>query len=208
VAPLWTVLARGPRKGPEALGGGQGGAGSRGCNCTIVAPQPPRSGGASVWATTKGWRARSVRTEARWTPVPRPWINRTSRKPCPWAACRYSSTTERTSAGAKACRSSASSMGIRIGSSALIGLGVERRLQGRSGHHVLLPVLEAQEILPRELALSEGGGALEEPHIDDPHAFRARRLGYLLGYHLAHKGDGDPSEPMQHLVGAADPRAR
>ena len=110
--------------------------------------------------------ARSDCTIARCTPMPRPWISRTSVKPRAWAAFRYSSTTEGMSRGAKACRSRASSIGMRTGSSSV-------RSDPGPGRQVLGPVLETQEILPRELALSERGGALEERHVD--HRARSRR---------------------------------
>src|SRR5439155_1393223 len=60
----------------------------------MVAPKPPRSGGASANAATSGWCASSDWTIPRWTPIPRPWINRTSVKPRAWAASRYSETVD------------------------------------------------------------------------------------------------------------------
>src|SRR5512138_1002329 len=116
--------------------------------------------------------------------MPRPWIRRTSRKPRAWAASRYSATTEGTSRGTNECRSSASSIGTRTGSP-----GSATASESGTGHHVLLPVLVAQEILSCELALSERGGALEERDIDDDHALRLRRLDDLLGHHLPNERD-------------------
>src|SRR5439155_24733894 len=57
--------------------------------------------------------------------------------------------------------------------------------QSRAGLQVLGPVLEAREILPRELALSEGGRALEERHVDHGHALGLRGLRHLLRHHLS-----------------------
>src|SRR5688572_31668662 len=124
---------------------------------------------------------------------------RTSRKPRACAARRYSSTTDGTSRGRKEWRSRLSSIGSSTGSSPL------SRLQPRAGHHVLLPVLECQEILPCKLALSERGGALEEGDVDDADVLGAGRLGDLLGDHLPHERDRDATQAMQDLVGAADP---
>src|SRR5438876_1580579 len=163
----------------------------------MVAPKPPRSGGASAKAATRGWSASSDRTIRRWTPTPRPWISRTCVKPRAWAASRYSATTDGMSRGANACRSSASSIGIRPA----------RRLQPRPSRHVLLPVVEAQEILPRELALSEGRRALEEGHVHQEDILGTRGFGDLLAHHLTHERDRDPAEPMDDLLSAADPRA-
>jgi hypothetical protein len=73
---------------------------------------------------------------------------------------------------------------------------------------VLLPVLEAQEILPRELALSKGRRPFKEGDVHEDDALRARRLCDLLGHHLPHKRDGDSPEAVQHLIGAADAGAR
>src|SRR3989441_7100472 len=87
------------------------------------------------------------------------------------------------------------------------GSGPARRLQPRPSHHVLLPVVEAQEILPRELALSEGRGALEEDHVHQGDALGARGLGDPLGHHLAYDRDRNPAEPVDDLLGAADPGA-
>src|SRR2546427_5130005 len=98
--------------------------------------------------------------------MPRPWISRTSRKPRACAARRYSSTTEGTSRGRKECRSSTSSIGRRTGSSSL-------RLQAGAAPHLLLPVLVGQESLPRQLALSERGGARGEGDGDPTDALRA-----------------------------------
>src|SRR6266536_49678 len=113
--------------------------------------------------------------------MPRPWINRTSPKPRAWAASRYSATTDATSRGAKAWRSSASSIGIRTGSSSGLTRARARTLvlgsELRTARHVLLPVPEAQEILPRELALSEGRRPLEEGHVDHRDPLGPRRLG-------------------------------
>src|SRR2546422_5960952 len=126
---------------------------------TPVAPRRPRAWGGEDKPANSGCARRRTGTIARCTPMPRPWISRTSRKPRACAARRYSSTTEGTSRGRKECRSSASSIGRRTGSSSL-------RLQAGAAHHVLPPVLVAQEILPCKLALSERGGALEEGHVD------------------------------------------
>ena len=60
---------------------------------TSVAPHPPRSGGASAKPTTLGCRASSARTASRCTPIPLPWMIRTSRNPASWAASRYDATT-------------------------------------------------------------------------------------------------------------------
>ncbi len=106
-----TTLAAGRAPGPRVRRTGQR------FNRTIVAPHPPRSDGASAKAATSGWCASSDWTIPRWTPIPRPWINRTSVKPRAWAASRYSETTDGMSRGANACRSSASSIGTRTGSS-------------------------------------------------------------------------------------------
>src|SRR6266581_5660867 len=48
---------------------------------TIVAPHPPRSGGASAKRSTSGLAASTSWTRRRCTPRPRPWTKRTSRKP-------------------------------------------------------------------------------------------------------------------------------
>ena len=105
-----------------------------------------------------------------------------------------------TSRGRNECRSSASSIGRRTGSSSL-------RLEGGTGHHVLLPVLVAQEILSCKLALSERGGPLEEGNVNDADALGARALGHLLRHHLADERNGDPAEAVQDFLGAADARA-
>src|SRR2546427_10048021 len=131
--------------------------------------------------------------------MPRPWISRTSRKPRACAARGDSAPTEGTSRGRKECRSSASSIGRRTGSSSL-------RLQAGAAHHVLLPVLVAQEILPCKLALSERGGALAEGHVDHADALGARALGHLLRHHLANERARDPSAPTQDFLAAAHPR--
>ena len=48
---------------------------------TIVAYQPPASAGASRKSDTKAVRARTWRTISRCTPMPRPWMMRSARKP-------------------------------------------------------------------------------------------------------------------------------
>src|SRR5688572_290836 len=168
-------------------------------SCTTVAPNPPRSGGASANEATSGCFESAAWTIRRWTPIPRPWISRTSAKPWACASFTYSSTTDATSRGANAWRSSASSIGIRTGSS-----GSELHTAG----HVLLPVLKTQEILSCKLALSEGGGALEEGDVDNHDALRPRGLGHFLRHHLPHERNRDTAEPMHDLVGAANARAR
>ena len=65
-----------------------------------------------------------------------------------------------------------------------------------AGHHVLLPVLVAQEILSRKLALSEGGRTLEERDIDERDAFRAGALGHLLRHHLTDERNRYAAEAM------------
>src|SRR2546426_711508 len=55
---------------------------------TIVAPHPPRSGGASAKRSTSGLADRTSWTRRRCTPRPRPWISRTSWKPASRAASR------------------------------------------------------------------------------------------------------------------------
>src|SRR5262245_65520919 len=113
------------------------------------------------------------------------------------------------SAGANACKSSESSIGMRSSSSSAMVVWPQRsRSEARPGHHMGLPVIEAQEILPREPALSERGGSLEKRHVDDTHALGARRLGDLLRHHLPHERDGDATQAMQDLVGAANARSR
>src|SRR5512134_1005098 len=144
---------------------------------------------------------------ARCTPMPRPWISRTSAKPRARASSRYSSTTEGTSRGANACRSSESSMGMGTGESSAAGTSgatvAPIRSEPRSGGQVLRPVLEAREILPRELALSECRRALEEGHVDHRHVLGARGFGHLLRHHLTDERDRDPPETVEHLVRAA-----
>src|SRR5688572_3788906 len=51
----------------------------------------------------------------RCTPLPRPWISRTSRRPVSCAALMYSSTTDGISPGAKVWRSMCASIGTRCG---------------------------------------------------------------------------------------------
>ena len=82
-----------------------------------MAPHPPDSGGAFPNASTLGGRERAARTICLCVPVPRPWMIRTCRKPLFDASSRYSSTTETTSFGEKACRSMWSSIGILCGES-------------------------------------------------------------------------------------------
>src|SRR5262245_19576643 len=96
-------------------------------------------------------------------------------------------------------------MGMRTGSDSTPGGVIS---QDWTGHHVLLPVVEAQEILPRKLALSKRRGALEESDVDQSHALGARRLGDLLGHHLPDERNGNAREAVQDLVGAADAGAR
>src|ERR1700691_2078809 len=48
-----------------------------------VAPQPPASNGASEKLATKGVLLRIDRTISRCTPIPRPWMIRSARKPIP-----------------------------------------------------------------------------------------------------------------------------
>jgi len=75
---------------------------------THVAPQPPAVAGASWKVRTRGSRASSARMLSRWTPIPRPWIRRSSRRPAAAAASRAASTTSRTSPGRKPWRSTTS----------------------------------------------------------------------------------------------------
>src|SRR3954451_8978037 len=55
----------------------------------------------------------------RWIPRPRPWTMRRSRRPAAAAASTYSFTTDATSLGGNAWRSSSCSIGIRSGSLAM-----------------------------------------------------------------------------------------
>src|SRR5688572_32148020 len=68
----------------------------------------------------------------RCTPLPRPWIRRISRKPAPWAAFTYSSTTDLISRGSKACRSSVPS----IGTWCSMGIALLAGLVGRGDHRL------------------------------------------------------------------------
>src|SRR5262245_13866226 len=72
------------------------------------------------------------------------------------------------------------------------GRGAKPPFEFKAPGHVLLPVLVAREILPRELALSEGGGALKESDVDEWDALDAGGLRYLFGDHLSHERDRDP----------------
>src|SRR5437879_10719923 len=83
-----------------------------------------------------------------------------------------------------------------------------RRSEPHPAGHVLLPVLEAQEILPRELALSERRGTLEERDVDEPDVLGSGGLGNLLGDHLTHERDRNAAETVDDFFGAADARAR
>jgi hypothetical protein len=65
-----------------------------------------------------------------------------------------------------------------------------------AGHHVLLPVLIAQEILSCKLALSEGGRTLEERDIDEHDALGAGALGDLLRHHLTDERNRYATEAM------------
>jgi hypothetical protein len=94
---------------------------------------------------------------------------------------------------------------LRLGHAS--GSGAVAPSDARAGHQVRLPVLETREILPRKLALSEGRRAFEEGDVDQTDPLGARRLRDLLGDHLPHEWDGDPCEPMDDFVGAADGRA-
>ena len=64
---------------------------------------------------TDAERARAERTISRWTPMPRPWISRTSPKPRAAAAATYSATTDAVSPGRNGWRSRASSIGTSTG---------------------------------------------------------------------------------------------
>src|ERR1019366_758883 len=79
---------------------------------TTVAPHPPRSGVASSNDVTSEDRSSVVLTIARPTPLPRPWIRRTSRKPFAGAAGTCAATPEAVSPGRKGWRSRTPSMGI------------------------------------------------------------------------------------------------
>jgi hypothetical protein len=68
---------------------------------------------ASSKLSTKGCFSRAPCTMARWTPLPRPWMRRTSVNPASWAAFTYSATTEGMSLGWNAWRSNEDSMGTR-----------------------------------------------------------------------------------------------
>jgi hypothetical protein len=91
-------------------------------NVTMVAPQPPASGGASWKERTKGVRASTERTISRCTPIPRPWMMRRAFRPRRLASSRYASTASFTSCGRTACRSKTSLSGMRSGSSSSICL--------------------------------------------------------------------------------------
>lgn len=85
-----------------------------GFRIAIVAPRC--DAGSSENCNTSGWRSSACCTMARWTPMPRPWMSRTSRNPAVCAAVTYSSTTDGMSRGANEWRSSVPSMGIWSGS--------------------------------------------------------------------------------------------
>src|SRR4030042_373163 len=78
---------------------------------------PLHAGGRSPQPSPLGGRERAPRTICLCVPVPRPWMIRPCRKPWFDASSRYSSTTETTSFGEKACRSMWSSIGILCGES-------------------------------------------------------------------------------------------
>src|SRR6185436_1153175 len=117
----------GPPSGSFIVGSAPGSVKSR---RTIVAPQPPRSGGASAKARTRGWRWSRDRTIERCTPEPRPWTSLTSSNPARMAASRYEPTTSRTSRGAKGWRSRKSSVGRTTGGSSSSAL-TSTRASGR-----------------------------------------------------------------------------
>src|SRR5207248_7834537 len=83
----------------------------------------------------------------------------------------------------------------------------EARSERGTRHHVLLPVLVAQEILSRKLALSEGGGALEERDVDQADALGAGALGDFLRHHLTHERNRNAPETMQHFFRTSHARA-
>src|SRR6185295_11766393 len=100
-----------------------------------------------------GCVARNAWTFARCTPMPRPWISRTSVKPRAWAALRYSSTTERMSSGRNEWRSSASSIGSWTGSGASASVPI---LDARRDHVIALRL----DVAPTPLVeLDDGIGA-------------------------------------------------
>lgn len=72
---------------------------------------------------------------------------------------------------------------------------------------VLLPVLEAQEILSRQLALSEDGRPLEEGDVDECDPLGPSGVSDLLRHHLADERNRNPAEPVDHFLRATDPRS-
>src|SRR5262245_46399051 len=74
------------------------------------------------------------------------------------------------------------------------------RSEPNAARHVLLPMLEAREILSRLLALSEGRRTLEEDDIDLHDVLGPGRLRDLLRHHLSHERNGNAGEPVEHLV--------
>src|SRR5262245_65958845 len=111
-------------------------------------------------------------------------------------------------------------MGISIGSSTNVRAGETppprpprpaRRpdddLEPHPPGDVLLPVLEAREILPRELALSEARRPLEERDVDRGDSLRPRTLRHLLRHHLADDRDRNPRQTVDDLLRAGDARA-
>ena len=95
---------------------------------------------------------------------------------------------------------------MRTGSS-----GSTASATGAAGQHVLLPVVETQEILPRELALSEGGGALEERHVDHADVLGARasrRLSASPSAARTGSGSGRAGAAPRRCSGCASRAAR
>ena len=58
-------------------------------------------------------------------------------------------------------------------------------------------MLKAQEILSRQLALSEGGRALEEGDVDESDPLRVGLVGDFLGDHLAERKK-QPNAPQKN----------
>ena len=80
-----------------------------------------------------------------------------------------------------------------------IGKGV---IELRTRQDVLLPMLPAQEILPRQFALSKRCSTFKEGDIHTGNVFVLGLLGDLFNDHLAHKGDRDTPYAVYDIVGA------
>lgn len=69
---------------------------------------------------------------------------------------------------------------------------------------MLFPVFPAQEILPREFALSERCGLLEVRYIDTGDAVLAGLVGHFFGDHLADERNRDSGHAMGDFFSAGN----